>query len=211
MARRRIRDRVLDPQEDPVAWRLALQGSGIPDQHWRATVAAIRDPRIVTWLSGVCDNAADWMGDGLGFYLHGPLNSGKSGAATILGMEALRRAERVLWLPVRDVPLVRFREGERGKMLDEQLHKADLLVLDDLGAERFRLTSAAGPALEETLRIMYDRGRSVVITSNIAWEEFITTSPYARDAEPLVSVIRRKCWPVPIVNDQWPLSPEGLR
>jgi DNA replication protein DnaC len=208
---RRIRDRVVNPQEDPAAWRLALERSGIPDKHWGASVEAIREPRIAQWLAGACANATDWMGNGIGFFLHGPLNSGKSGAAAVLAKEGLVRVERVMWLPVRDVPLVRFREGERGKALDDQLRAADLLVLDDLGAERFRLSSAAGPALEETLRIMYDRGRSVVITSNIEWQEFITTSPYAREAEPLVSVIRRKCHPVPIVNSQWPLTPEGLR
>jgi DNA replication protein DnaC len=208
---RRIRDRVINPDEDPVAWRLALERAGIPDQQRRATIGAIREAKIATWAAGVCDNAPDWMGDGIGFYLHGPLNAGKSALAAVLGMEGLRRAEKVMWLPVRDVPLARFREGERGKALDDQLRDADLLILDDLGAERFRLSSAAGPALEETLRIMYDRGRSVVITSNIEWGEFITTSPYAREAAPLVSVIRRKCHPVPIVNEQWPLSPESLR
>jgi DNA replication protein DnaC len=206
---RRIRDRVLNPSEDPVGWRQALEASQIPEKHWPATADAIGDSRLRAWVAGACANAEGWMGSGSGFFLNGPLNSGKSSIAAILSMEGLLRAERVLWLAVRDVPLVRFREGERGKALDDLLHRADLLVLDDLGAERFRLTSAAGPALEETVRIVYDRNRPVIITSNIAWEEFITTSPYAREAEPLVSVIRRKCWSMPIVNGQWPMAPGG--
>lgn len=206
---RRIRDRVRNPIEEPADWRAVLEASQVPEKHWNATAAAIREPKIRGWLEGACANAPAWMSSGAGFYVNGPLNSGKSSVGAILAMEGLLRVERVLWLAVRDVPLVRFREGERGKMLDDLLHRADLLVLDDLGAERFRLTSAAGPALEETLCIMYDRDRPVVITSNIAWEEFISTSPYAREAAPLVSVIRRKCWPMPIVNDQWPLAPEA--
>jgi DNA replication protein DnaC len=208
---RRIRDRVINPDEEPSGWRLALEEAGIPAKHWGAAVETIREGSVRNWLAGALSNAATWLSDGVGFYLHGPLNSGKSGSAAVLAMDALRRCERVLWLPVRDVPLVRFREGERGKLLDDRLQRADLLVLDDLGAERFRLSSAAGPALEETLRIVYDRDRSVIITSNIAWDEFISTSPYAREAEPLVSVIRRRCYPVPIINDQWPLSPGSAR
>jgi hypothetical protein len=204
---RRVRERGRNPAEDPAAWELALVATGLPPRYYRATADVIREPRVRAWLNALLPNAAQWLGDGAGFYLHGPLNVGKSSIAALLLMEAVMRFERALWLSVRDVPKMRFREGERGVWLDEQLSRADLVVLDDLGAERFRLESGAGPTLEETVRIVYDRARTLVVTSNIGWTEFTTRSEYLKHAPPLVSVIQRCCHPVEIVNNQWPLAP----
>jgi DNA replication protein DnaC len=206
---RRIRDRVLNPDDDLADWRRSLTDANIPEKYWGSTVEAVREPRVKLWLSQAVANSANWLSDGHGFFIHGPLNAGKSSCAAIFAMDALRRCERVLWLPVRDVPLVRFHEGERGKMLDEKLHRADLLVLDDLGSERFKLSSAAGPALEETIRIMYDRNRSIIVTSNMEWGEFSARSDYAVQAKPLVSVLRRRVLGVEVRNDQWPVTPES--
>jgi DNA replication protein DnaC len=173
----------------------------LPARYWGATPNAIhRAPEVKRFLTERCEDPT-WMAEGRGFYFHGPLNSGKSSAAAVLMMDALQRCEKALWLSVRDVASVRFRENERSAEIDDALQAADLLVLDDLGSERFRLSSAAGAALEETIRICYDRQRPVIITSNLGWDQF--ESHYKDEAEPLVSVVQRFVEPVAVVNDQW--------
>jgi DNA replication protein DnaC len=145
-----------------------------------------------------------WLGKGYGAFFHGPENTGKSSLAAIFAMEALRRIEQVLWLHVRDVPAVRFRENPEFAKVDDLLHQADFLVLDDLGAERFRMSSAAGPALEETVRILYERNRSVFVTSNFSWKAF--DEHYSKEARPLVSVLNRVVIPVALTIP-WPGEP----
>jgi DNA replication protein DnaC len=201
---RRIRDP--QPWDDLPEWRDALRVASIPERYWTATPDAIRDPKL---RDGVCElvrTAPVWLAEARGFYCHGPLGTGKSSIAGILAMEAVRRCERVSWLPVRDVPTVRFRENDEARRRDDRLRTTDLLVLDDLGAERFRLSSAAGTALEEVVRTIYDRKRSIVITSNISWNAFLRD--YGREAEPLMSVVSRIVVPFEVVNSQW-VNPAG--
>jgi DNA replication protein DnaC len=197
-----VRDRIVGPEDD--GWARGLAAAHLPDRYQDATIEAIKAPRLRKWLTQATEGAAEWMAEGFGYYLHGPFNGGKSSIAAILLMEAVRRCERALWLPVRAVPGVRFREGERNAALDDYLAACDFLVLDDLGAERFRLDAAGGAALESTARIMYDRRRPVVLTANVSWRTF--PSAYA-DAGAFVSCLTRVVSPVEVVNDQWPVAP----
>lgn len=187
--------------DDRGEWRDALSAARIPERYWTATPEAIKTPALTVRVRALLKELPVWLSEGRGHYLHGPLGTGKSSIAAILAMDALCRCERVTWLAVRDVPGTRFRETEELRRLDDRLRTTDLLVLDDLGAERFRLASAAGTALEEVVRMIYDRKRSLVISSNVGWQAFLRD--YGREAEPLMSVVSRIVLPFEVVNDQW--------
>lgn len=205
-ALRRIRDHVRGPDQDqPERWPKALREARLPPRYWKATVEAIKAENVARWVRQALRQAPSWLSEGRGWYLHGEYNGGKSSLAAILLMDAVKRCERCLWLSLRDVARVRFHEGDEAVVIDDQLRVCDLLVLDDLGSERFRLTSAAGAALEETIRIVYDRERSLIVTGNLSWRHL--GLQYGEDAEGIVSVLRRVVEPVPVVNDQWPLNP----
>lgn len=177
----------------------------MPPRYWGATVKVIKAEQVARWAREALRRAPEWLAQGQGWYVQGALNAGKSSLAAILLMDALKRCERCLWLNVRDVARVRFHEGAEAEAIDDQLRACDLLVLDDLGAERFKLSSAAGGALEEVIRIVYDRERPLIVTSNMSWRQF--GLQYGEEAEPVVSVLRRIARPVEVVNDQWPLNP----
>jgi DNA replication protein DnaC len=199
---RKIRERQRDPEEDPRRWNRLLDEANIPSRYRRARLDLVRgEPK---WLSGAVEDPNAWLGRGYGYHINGPNNTGKSSAAAILAMDAIKRCERVTWLPVRDVPGVRFREGPRETILHERLYKTDLLVLDDLGSEGYRLSGAGGGALEAVIRILYDRDRSVVYTSNAGWAQF--QGAYA-GVPSLVSVVMRQTWPVSM-TELWPEGPE---
>lgn len=203
---RRVRDHRRDPEDDPSRWKDALRAANLPERYWSATADAIKGYDLRAWVIRQLDAEKQWLAEGKGWYLMGDLNSGKSSIAAIFLKDAVMRCERALWLSVRDVPTARFREGDRGKMLADKLDHCDLLVLDDLGSERFKLSSAAGAALEETARILYDRGRSLIVTANLSWRQL--GEQYRAEAEPFVSVLQRLVSPYHVVNGQWPL--EGM-
>ena len=201
MKPRRIRERKRGPDVDLDRWVTALRDARVPERYWPADPSQIEPEKLRRWVENTIETAPAWLAEGRGWYLMGDLNAGKSSIAALLLMEALKRCERCLWMPVRDVPTAAFREGERGEDLNWRLHNCDVLVLDDLGSERFRLRSAAGAALEETARIMYDRGRSLIVTANLSWRQF--SEHYKAEAEPFVSVMRRMVEPYHVQNEQW--------
>jgi DNA replication protein DnaC len=179
-----------------------MRRANIPERFWDATPDQVKGNN--KWMRQALGQPDLWAEKGYGFYLHGPFNTGKSAAACILARDFVLRAHKVLFLKVCDVPRTRFHDGAEGVALDTRLRHADLLVLDDLGSERFRLDSAAGAALEEVVRIMYDRSRPIVITSNKAWEGEFPASYGSVPA--FVSVVQRICISVALV-DPWPDGP----
>lgn len=198
--KRRVRDRQRDPDEDPGRWARLLEAANVPPLVARACLDQVKGD--TSWLRGALDKPEAWLAEGFGYYIQGQLNTGKSSVAGLLIMDAISRCEVCTWLPVRDVPGVRFKEGERSTALHERLYKTDLLVLDDIGAESYRLDGAGGAALEAVIRILYDRDRSVVYTSNVGWQAFCGMYPSG-----LVSVVKRRTWPV-TMTECWPDAPE---
>jgi len=185
----RIRDRRLDPDEEPLQWMAALQRSRIPSLFWSAKLDLVKISS--DWLAKALLDTT-WADDGTGFYVYGPFNTGKSAVAAIIGMEMVRRCERVLWLSVREVPSVRFRENDEFAAINTRLETCDLLVLDDLGQQRFKMDGPAGTAVEDTVRICYERKRPVIYTSNWSWAEMPARLAMI---QPLVSLIKRTTKP----------------
>lgn len=199
---RRIRDRKIGPKKDAAQWIAALDRANIPSRYRLATVDAIRQPQLRKWAQATLDNPGPWLGEGLGFLMVGQLRTGKSCLAGLLAMDAVARCEVVLWLAAREVPGVMFRDGERNTELHERLVDADLLVIDDLGAEGYSMQRAGGSALEGAMRTIYDAQRSLVVTSNLGDGELRGKYP-----EALVSVLERMTSLLVVENGQWPSGP----
>lgn len=198
-----IRERRFGP-EDGTQWFAALKRARIPERYWSAQLAAVKDD--ARWLHEAINHPEAWADKGWGFYINGPFNTGKTAAAALLAMEFVKRCHHVLWLAVREIPGVRWRQNDALAALDTRLGTADMVVVDDLGAENFKVDSLAWTTLEETVRIVTERGRSVTFTSNTAWESF----PAVYRALPaFVSVVRRYTIPVSLTST-WPDEP-GLR
>lgn len=198
---RRIRNRTLSP-DDKAAWIDACDRANLPARYRAARTDAIRQPQLRKWVEDACANPGAWLGEGLGFLLCGQLRTGKSCLAGLLAMEGIRRCEMVLWLAAREVPGVMFREGDRNRELHARLLDADLLVIDDLGAEGYSVERAGGAALEGALRTIYDQQRTLIVTSNLGPDQIRAHYP-----EPLVSVLERMTAMLVVANDQWGVGP----
>jgi len=186
---RRVRDRVFSPEDDPQGWREALDDANIPPRYQEAVIDKVTtsgDPPLRAWVQRTLDHPETWLGDGWGYVFCGPLGHGKSSVAGLFALDAVMRCEVVLWLAAREVPGVMFRDGGRNMALNERLHRADLLVIDDLGSEAYSMARAGGSALEGAIRTAYDRHRSLIVTTNISPGRMREQYP-----EPLLSVVER--------------------
>lgn len=199
---RRIRDRMLSSSEDPRRLIEAMDRANIPSRYRQATVDAIKQPQLRKWARDTMDNPGPWLGAGLGFLMVGQLRSGKSCLAGLLAMDAVVRCEVVLWLAAREIPGVMFRDGERNAELHQRLLDADLLVIDDLGAEGYSMARAGGSALEGAMRTIYDAQRSLIVTSNLGDGALRGKYPDA-----VVSVLERMTSVLVVENGQWPAGP----
>jgi len=177
-----------------------MDRANLPGRYRGATVGAIQHQELRDWVQGAIDNPVSWLGEGLGFLMSGQLNAGKSSIAAILLMDALQRCEVGLWLAARQVPGVMFREGERNQELNDRLYDADVVVIDDLGAEAYSMRRAGGSALEGAMRAVYDNGRSLIVTSNLS-------SLKDRYPEPMMSVLQRMTGRLVVKNTQWDDGP----
>lgn len=194
-----VRDRCMSPDnpDDAQRFERAMRRARVPWRFWDADVERVKGNN--TWLKEWCADPNRTAGDGVGFYIHGNLNTGKSAVASIMMREFVLRALTSVWLGVNEVPRVMFNDDDDATTIQARLRRADMVVIDDLGAERFRLTGGGGGALEQIIRDTYHRQRTLVITSNVAWEQM----PVVFGAHPaIVSLLQRAVRPVKL-SQSW--------
>jgi DNA replication protein DnaC len=109
---------------------------------------------------------------GEGLVLAGPVGSGKTHLAAAIANELLDRGVAVVFCPVPDM-LADLRAAMRDErdpedVMDE-LRDADLLVLDDLGAER--VTDWVREQLFRLVNYRYEQMLPIVATSNLTPQE----------------------------------------
>jgi DNA replication protein DnaC len=104
--------------------------------------------------------------------LAGPIGTGKSMIATVVGIEAIRRGHTVVHRRVADLvrELIEARDEHRLTALHAQYRKVSLLVLDELGFVPFDRYGA-----ELLFNLLADRyrKRSTAITTNLQFSEWV--------------------------------------
>lgn len=103
--------------------------------------------------------------------LFGPSGTGKTRLANSLGVEAVRRGFRVLFVTVADFVARLSLEYARARHLDylAKLRRLDLLILDEFGY--VSIDKPAAELLFQTVSMFYEH-HSLVITSNLLFDDW---------------------------------------
>lgn len=132
---------------------------------WQA-LAGVSRPKILELAS------CEYLKQAEAVVLAGPIGTGKTHLAIALGVEAARRRFRVLFTRAAD--LVRnLREARDDRSLGQlhrRLHRADLLVVDELGFVPF--DRVGGELLFNLLSERYET-RSTIVTTNLTFGEWV--------------------------------------
>jgi DNA replication protein DnaC len=104
--------------------------------------------------------------------LAGPIGTGKTMLATAIGIEATRRGYNVLHRRTADLvrELIEARDERRLGLMQQQLLKVPLLIIDELGFVPFDRYGA-----ELLFNLLADRHkrRSTIVTTNLAFGEWV--------------------------------------
>ena len=129
-------ERSLLPRRPSGAGLYQAPGYVQPAADWRFESAAVTTPQLAK-ARGYAQNWDEFKKAGIGLLLFGNVGTGKSYAAGCIANVLIDRLESVLFVGMSDV--VNHMQGNFGTDRDhymKSLMRPDLLILDDLGAER---------------------------------------------------------------------------
>ena len=137
----------------------------IPAAGWRFEAAAVTTPQLEK-ARGYAQNWDEFKKAGIGLLLFGNVGTGKSYAAGCIANALVDRLESVLFVGMSDV--VNRMQGNFGSDRDhymKSLMRPDLLILDDLGAERN--TSFGKERVFDVVDKRLLTGKPMIVTTNI--------------------------------------------
>lgn len=128
-----------------------------------------RSPKAVAAAKGYCKRWAEMRVQNMGLLLYGDVGRGKTFAAACIANELASRGVPVLMARLPSLANSMGWGDERREFL-RSLNAYDLLVLDDLGAERD--SSAMKEAVYQIVDGRYAAGKPAIFTTNLTWQEF---------------------------------------
>ena len=137
----------------------------VPAAGWRFESAAVTTPQLAK-ARGSAQNWDEFKKAGIGLLLFGNVGTGKSFAAGCIANALIDRLESVLFVGMSDV--VNRMQGNFGTDRDhymKSLMRPDLLILDDLGAERN--TSFGKERVFDVVDKRLLTGKPMIVTTNI--------------------------------------------
>lgn len=171
--------------EDYLHEVLSLELTSRRESAVRGRLQAARFPEIKT-LDAFDFNTADgmdanvvaelargtWIERGDNVIFAGPIGTGKTHLAIALGVEAGRQRKRVAFHRAADLvrDLLEARDQRALSRLHKRAERVDLLVLDEVGFVPF--DRDGGELLFNLLAERYERSRSVIVTTNLAFAEW---------------------------------------
>ena len=167
-AERREREEAERREYERMSYMTMLRSEAFRDMSaagWRFESAAVTTPQLAK-AKGYAQNWDEFKKAGIGLLLFGNVGTGKSYAAGCVANALIDRLESVLFVGMSDV--VNRMQGSFGTDRDhymKSLMRPDLLILDDLGAERN--TSFGKERVFDVVDKRLLTGKPMIVTTNI--------------------------------------------
>ena len=167
-AERREREEAEHREYERMSYMTMLRSEAfrdVPASGWRFESATVTTPQLAK-AKGYAQNWDEFKKAGIGLLLFGNVGAGKSYAAGCIANALIDRLESVLFVGMSDV--VNRMQGNFGTDRDSymtSLMRPELLILDDLGAERN--TSFGKERVFDVINRRRLTGKPMIITTNI--------------------------------------------
>ncbi|MCI7000141.1 MAG: ATP-binding protein [Clostridiales bacterium] len=167
-AERREREEAKRREYERMSYMTMLRSEAfrdMPASGWRFESATVTTPQLAK-ARGYAQNWDEFKKAGIGLLLFGNVGTGKSYAAGCIANALIDRLESVLFVGMSDV--VNHMQGNFGSDRDrymKSLMRPDLLILDDLGAERN--TSFGRERVFDVVDKRLLSGKPMIVTTNI--------------------------------------------
>lgn len=174
-----------------------LRKLGFPDAemaNWTFANDDGADAKISSIAHKYADNFVEMKKRGKGLLLYGTVGSGKTYIAACIANELISRGRPCLVTNFARITntLQGMFEGKQ-RYLDD-LNRLDLLVIDDLSAERD--TSFMNEMVFNVIDARYRSGKPLIVTSNLTSEELMR--PNNIDKQRIYSRVLEMCFPVEV-------------
>ncbi|UVM80048.1 MAG: AFG1-like ATPase [Namikivirus ohi] len=174
-----------------------LRKLGFPDSEmadWTFYHDDGTDPKTTSIAHKYVDNFPEMKKRGKGLLLYGPVGTGKTHAAACIANELINQGRPCLVTNFARITntLQGMFEGKQ-RYLDD-FNRLDLLVIDDLAAERD--TSYMNEMIFNIIDSRYRSGKPLIVTSNLTQTEL--TAPGSVDKERIYSRLLEMCVPVEV-------------
>nr|UVX48264.1 MAG: AFG1-like ATPase [Bacteriophage sp.] len=174
-----------------------LRKLGFPDSEmaeWTFAHDDGTDPRTTSIAHKYVDNFTEMKKRGKGLLLYGPVGTGKTHAAACIANELINQGRPCLVTNFARITntLQGMFDGKQ-RYLDD-FNRLDLLVIDDLAAERD--TSYMNEMIFNIIDSRYRSGKPLIVTSNLTQAEL--TAPTSVDKERIYSRLLEMCVPVEV-------------
>nr|UVM82448.1 MAG: AFG1-like ATPase [Bacteriophage sp.] len=174
-----------------------LRKLGFPDSEmaeWTFAHDDGTDPKTTSIAHRYVDNFPEMEKRGKGLLLYGPVGTGKTHAAACIANELISQGRPCLVTNFARITntLQGMFDGKQ-RYLDD-FNRLDLLVIDDLAAERD--TSYMNEMIFNIIDSRYRSGKPLIVTSNLTQAEL--TSPCSVDKERIFSRLLEMCVPVEV-------------
>lgn len=174
-----------------------LRKLGFPDSEmadWTFAHDDGTDPKTTSIAHKYVDNFTEMKKRGKGLLLYGPVGTGKTHAAACIANELINQGRPCLVTNFARITntLQGMFDGKQ-RYLDD-FNRLDLLVIDDLAAERD--TSYMNEMIFNIIDSRYRSGKPLIVTSNLTQAEL--TAPTSVDKERIYSRLLEMCVPVEV-------------
>lgn len=174
-----------------------LRKLGFPDSEmaeWTFAHDDGTDPKTTSIAHKYVDNFPEMKKRGKGLLLYGPVGTGKTHAAACIANELVNQGRPCLVTNFARITntLQGMFDGKQ-RYLDD-FNRLDLLVIDDLAAERD--TSYMNEMIFHIIDSRYRSGKPLIVTSNLTQAEL--TAPCSVDKERIYSRLLEMCVPVEV-------------